>query len=221
MSGSVTQRWRARALALAVAVLGLLIYCSPSLGDETVQVCGSYANNVFTSSSVPGITATGRCPAPSYNGGGFGLSPSGTTTKGQTGRWQTTTPPGLVLVGATASQLVSAGVNDGGSFGGGFYWAGGGTGANDQTQGTLGMVFTSPSSYFGMQLVCGKATCTQPATLAVQTFSLYVRETSGPASAPRAACGRRPDGSGARGRSLRAVIRRLDSVLCRRLWPGS
>ena len=185
MSGWVTQSWRSRALALAVAGLALLIYCSPSLGDETVQVCGSYANNVFSSSSVPGITATGRCPAPSYNGGGFGLSPSGTTTKGQTGRWQTTTPPGLALVGATANQLVSAGVNDGGSFGGGFYWAGGGTGANDNTQGTLGMVFPSPSSYFGMQLVCGKATCTQPATLAVQTFSLYVRETSGPGfSAP-------------------------------------
>jgi hypothetical protein len=170
---------------LAVAALALLIYCSPSLGDETVQVCGSYDNNVFSSSSVPGISATGRCPAPSYNGGGFSLFPSGTTTKGQSGRWQTTTPPGLVLVGATANQLVSAGVNDGGDFGGGFYWAGGGTGANDTTQGTLGMVFPSPSSYFGMQLVCGKATCTQPATLAVQAFSLYVRETSGPGfSAP-------------------------------------
>jgi hypothetical protein len=185
MSGWVTKRWRARALALAVAALGLLIYCSSSLGDETVQVCGSYANNVFSSSSVPGIATTGRCPAPSYNGGGFSLFPSGTTTRGQTGRWQTTTPPGLELVGATANQLVSAGVNDGGDFGGGFYWAGGGTGANDQTQGTLGMVFPSPSSYFGMQLVCGKASCTQPATLAVQTFSLYVRETSGPGfSAP-------------------------------------
>ena len=47
------------------------------------------------------------------------------------------------------------------------------------------MLFPSPSSYFGMQLVCGKASCTQPATLAVQTFSLYVRETSGPGfSAP-------------------------------------
>jgi hypothetical protein len=63
-------------------------------------------------------------------------------------------------------------VNDGGDFGGGFYWAGGGTGVNDKTQGTLGMVFPSPSSYFGMQLVCGKATCTQPATFALQTFSL-------------------------------------------------
>ena len=185
MSGWITQHWRSRALALAVAALALLIYCSPSLGDETVQVCGSYDNNVFSSSSVPGISATGRCPAPSYNGGGFSLFPSGTTTKGQSGRWQTTTPPGLVLVGATANQLVSAGVNDGGDFGGGFYWAGGGTGANDTTQGTLGMVFPSPSSYFGMQLVCGKATCTQPATLAVQAFSLYVRETSGPGfSAP-------------------------------------
>ena len=47
------------------------------------------------------------------------------------------------------------------------------------------MVFSSPSSYFGMQLVCGKGTCKAPALLAVGAFSLYVRETSGPGfSAP-------------------------------------
>ena len=44
-----------------------------SLADETVQVCGSYANNVFARAQSPGITTTGQCPAPSYNGGGFGL----------------------------------------------------------------------------------------------------------------------------------------------------
>ena len=42
------------------------------------------------------------------------------------------------------------------------------------------MVFPSPSSYFGVQLVCGKSTCTQPAQIAIGAFSLYVRETSGP-----------------------------------------
>ncbi len=154
--------------------------CSSALADETVQVCGSYANNLFVSSSVAGITATGRCPAPSYNGGGFGLFNSGTTTKGQSGRWQTTAPAGLELVGATASQLVSVGVNDGADYGGGFYWAGGGAGTNDTSPSTMGMAFPSPSSYFGVQLVCGKGTCTQPAQIAIGAFSLYVRETSGP-----------------------------------------
>jgi hypothetical protein len=45
------------------------------------------------------------------------------------------------------------------------------------------MLFSSPSSYFGMQLVCGKATCNAPAQLAVGAFSLYVRETAGPSLA--------------------------------------
>jgi hypothetical protein len=171
---------RSLVLVLPSVAVVVLAYCSPSLADETVQVCGSYANNVFSPSSVPGIATTGRCPAPSYNGGGFGLYKSGTTTKGQTGRWQTTTPAGLELVGATANQIVSAGVNDGAGYGGGFYWAGGGTQTNDQTPSSVGMIFASPSSYFGMQLICGQGTCTNPAQLDVGAFSLYVRETSGP-----------------------------------------
>jgi hypothetical protein len=166
--------------SIVVVVIALFACCSPALADETVQVCGSYANNVFTSSTVPGIAATGRCPTPSYNGGGFGLFNTGTTARGQTGRWQTTTPAGLELVGATARQLASNGINDNQDYGGGFYWAGGGTGTNDQSPNNLGMVFSSPSSYFGMQLVCGRGTCTAPAQLTVGAFSLYVRETSGP-----------------------------------------
>jgi hypothetical protein len=176
----VSSRRRPLLLALVAAALGVLVWCASSFADETVQVCGSYGNNVFTSSTVPGISATGRCPTPSYNGGGFGLFNSGTTTKGQTGRWQTTTPAGLELVGATASQLVSYGVNDGTDYGGGFYWAGGGTGTNDHSPSTMGMVFPGPSSYFGVQLVCGKGTCTQAAGITIGAFSLYVRETSGP-----------------------------------------
>ena len=163
-----------------VALLAGLAFCSSAIADETVQVCGSYGNNVFASGSVAGISATGRCPTPSYNGGGFGLFNSGNTTKGQSGRWQTTAPGGLELIGATASQLVSTGINDGSDYGGGFYWAGGGVGTNDQSPSTLGMIFPSPSSYFGMQLVCGKGTCKAPALMAVGAFSLYVRETSGP-----------------------------------------
>ena len=177
---SITPRRRLARTGLVVGVLAGLAWCSPAMADETVQVCGSYGNNVFVSSTVPGITATGRCPTPSYNGGGFGLFNSGTTTKGKSGRWQTVAPAGLELVGATASQLVSVGVNDGGDYGGGFYWAGGGTGTNDKSPSTMGMVFPPPSSYFGVQLVCGKSTCTQPAQIAIGAFSLYVRETSGP-----------------------------------------
>jgi len=162
-----------------------LAWCSSAVADETVEVCGSNANNVFVSSSVLGITATGRCPTTSYNGGGFGLFNSGTTTRGEAGRWQTDAPSGLELIAVIVSQLVSVGVNDGTDYGGGFYWAGGGVGTNDQTPNIMGEVFPSPSSYFGMQLICGKGTCTQPAQIAVGAFAFDVRETSGPGfSAP-------------------------------------
>ena len=178
-----TLRQRAAFIALLVS----LGWCASAVADETVQVCGSFGNNVFTSGTVAGITATARCPTPSYNGGGFGLFNSGKTTLGQTGRWQTVAAAGLELVGATANQIVAAGVNAGtaGDFGGGFYWAGGGAAVNGSTPASAGWVFPSPSRYFGMQLICGKSTCTQPATFAVGAFSLYVRETSGPGfSAP-------------------------------------
>ena len=163
----------------AIAALVWLACCSAAFADETVQVCGSYANNVFSPSSVPGITATGRCPTPSYNGGGFGLFNSGTTTRGKRASWQTIAPAGLELVGATANQLVSYGINDNQDYGGGFYWAGGGVGTHDNSPSNMGMTF-GPSSYFGMQLVCGRGTCKAPAGLTVGAFSLHVRETSGP-----------------------------------------
>jgi hypothetical protein len=182
MPGSITKERLAR-LGILICCLAPLACSAVAVADETVQVCGSYGNAVFGSSSVPGIAATARCPTTSYNGGGFGLFNSGNPTRGQTGRWQTTAPAGLELLGATARQLVSTGVNDGFDYGGGFYWAGAGTGTNDQTPSTLGMLFSSPSSYFGMQLVCGKGTCKAPAQLTVGAFSLYVRETVGPSFA--------------------------------------
>jgi hypothetical protein len=169
--------------AVLATALGSLSCCASSSADETVRACGSYANTVFASSAVPAITASGRCPTLDYNGGGLALIASGIPTRGQAGRWQANAPGGLELVGATASGVISPGVNDtAGDFGGGFYWQGGGIETTDQTdQNTsVGMVFASPSSYFGIQLLCGKSTCTEPAQLAVAALSLYVRETVGP-----------------------------------------
>ena len=61
-------------------------------------------------------------------------------------------------------------------------WAGGGVATNDQTDQNpnVGMVFPAPSSYWGLQMVCGKATCSANALLAVQAVTLYVRETTPP-----------------------------------------
>src|SRR5450755_1068268 len=97
---SITRRWPALFNSGWLLAVALFVWCAPAHADETVQVCGSYANNVLAASTVAGITTTGQCPAPSYNGGGFGIFNSGTTSRGQAGRWQTTAPAGLEFVGA-------------------------------------------------------------------------------------------------------------------------
>ena len=170
------------ARAVAVAALIWLVAAAGALADETVQVCGSYANNVFVSGSpVTGITQSGTCPNPPYTANGFGLDSSGTSTRGQTGRWQANAPAGLAIVGASTNSMVSAGLNNqGGDFGGGFYWAGGVQTHDGET--ALG-VGPFSSGYFGFQLVCGVSKCTQPAQLDIGAISLYVRETTGPSFA--------------------------------------
>jgi hypothetical protein len=166
-----------------MTLVTFLTCCSSSLADETVQVCGSFANNVFAASSVPGLLAGATCPLEGNPGGGLALGAVGPTSAGQTARWQTVAPSGLQLVGATASGIFSSGVNDGLDYGGGFYWAGGGARVNLVTPSTLGMVFASPSNHFGMQLICGKSTCKTTSQFEVGAFSLYVRETIGPSFA--------------------------------------
>lgn len=171
------------ARVLAVAVVIWLVAAACALADETVQVCGSYANHVFAAGSrVPGIRQSGTCPNPPYTANGFGLDSSGTSTRGETGRWQANTPAGLAIVGASTNSMVSAGLNNrGGDFGGGFYWAGGGVQTHDGET-ALG-VGPFVSGYLGFQLVCGVSKCTQPAQLDIGAISLYVRETSGPSFA--------------------------------------
>jgi hypothetical protein len=169
--------------AVAMAAVIWLVAAAGAVADETVQVCGSYANDVFVAGApVAGITQSGTCPNPPYTANGFGLDASGTSTRGLTGRWQANAPAGLAIVGASTNSMVSTGLNNqGGDFGGGFYWAGGGVQTHDGE--TAVGVGPFSSGYFGFQLICGVSKCTQPAQLDIGAISLYVRETSGPSFA--------------------------------------
>src|SRR5450755_667360 len=171
---------RVESLSLLVFTVILLSVASVGRADETVQVCGSYANQVFARTPpVKGITVKGTCPNPPLTANGFALYSSGTSTRGTSAHWQASAPSGLAIVGASTNSMVSAGLNSpGGDFGGGFYWSGGGAQTHDsETSAGFGPIF---SSYFGFQLVCGVSNCTQPAQLDIGAISLYVRETSGP-----------------------------------------
>lgn len=93
-------------------------------------------------------------------------------------RWQADAPAGLAIVGAFTSSMTVAGLNAGSDdFGGGFYWSGGGPQTRDgQTQAWVG---SFASSYFGFQMICGKAACTQPAQFDIGALTLVVHENSG------------------------------------------
>jgi len=165
-------------------VLGCLMCSSKALADYAVQSCGSNPNFfVFGGgSSNPDIHAQEQCPVGSYNGAGLSVYNLGNASAGQRGYLQTTAPAGLEFVGASADQISSTGINDNAGWGGGFYWAGGGVQTNDQTDlnPNVGMMFAAPSSYWGLQMICGRAICNQDGDLAVQSVTLYVRETVGP-----------------------------------------
>jgi hypothetical protein len=169
----------------ALIAVAFLTWCGAALGNYDVQVCGSNPNYVFGgSASSSAITVQAKCPVGSYNGAGLAVlnTANQTATAGQVGRLQVDAPSGLELVGATANQISSVGVNDGEGWGGGFYWVGGGLETNDQTDlnPNVGMVFAAPSSYWGLQIICGWANCTDGGMLAVQSMTLYVQETVGP-----------------------------------------
>jgi hypothetical protein len=177
--------WRRAAAALAIAVTCAtvaIIVPSNARADEVVTVCGPNANNVFNHAAVFGINIGQSCPTASLGGGGMEIWSAGNhVAQGQHATWQATASAGLEIVGASIPNpgLLSAGVNDGEQYGGGFYWAGGGAQTHDgETSAGFGPFV---SSYLGFQLVCGVSTCTSGISqLDVGEINLYVRETAGP-----------------------------------------
>ena len=175
-----------RAATALVGLTGSLVIALAAAAvapaDELVTACGPYANNIFQHAAVFGINTIGSCPSPAYGGGGLAVTTAGNTVAaGQRAHWQATAPSGLTIVGASIPQpsLVSAGVNDGTQYGGGFYWAGGGAQTHDNESGASFGPFSS--SYFGFQLVCGANPCTTGIPqLDVGQITLQARETVGP-----------------------------------------
>ena len=179
MAASARSRSGLAAIA-ALMIAGVMLAMSQGAkADEVLQVCGPYGNGaLFGPIPDAAFKESATCPDAAYSGGGFAINAT-STTKGQAGKLQIVAPAGFTLVGATATGIVSAGLNDGGDYGGGFYWSSGSAQTNDQTGRSLSMSFAA-SNVFGMQVVCGKASCTAPAQLNVGAYSLQAHETVGP-----------------------------------------
>ena len=80
--------------------------------------------------------------------------------QGQHATWEADAPLGLLITGVSIGpyQMYSNEVNDGHSWGGGFYWAGGGAETFDTT--TQYSVSGLYSGYFGFQVICGLSNVT-------------------------------------------------------------
>jgi hypothetical protein len=191
---------RTRALiscaAFAAAVIAIAFVCSVASADYTLYSCGQYYNEGVFRAVLPAggsvLTAGSGCPAAGGDTGyGLASSPTISASPGHRGAWEADAPSGLEIVAASvpANSLYPTGLNDGGEWGGGVYWQGGGAQLSDST-GNAGTWSGFASSYFGFQIVCGPNRCQagtahDVAALSVNSVSLSVRETSGPSlSAP-------------------------------------
>jgi hypothetical protein len=93
-------------------------------------------------------------------------------------RFEADAPPGLAIIAAQVGMAWVLNVNNGQGWGGGSYWAGGGRGWYD------GQVFANEglfnSSYYGFQLICGWAHCTNRGAILLNSAQLTALETTGP-----------------------------------------
>ncbi|MHB8659599.1 MAG: hypothetical protein ACYC91_16940 [Solirubrobacteraceae bacterium] len=171
----------AAALAVAAAGLSAAPGSAQAVGNLTVTTCGA---GIFAPHTVSGISTIFYCPPGTNAPPGMSVLPGpGTVSAGQRAGWQANAPTGLSITGASiaANEMYSIHINDGQSWGGGFYWAGGGAGSSDGMNHYNVAGLNSP--YFGFQIVCGWSTCsgsTHPAQLTVESINLSATETQGP-----------------------------------------
>lgn len=173
-----------RAVVPAVAVL-ITVLVAPAAaygaGSLTVSTCGA---GIFNHAAVFGINTSIYCPPGSNIPPGMTImTGQNVVSQGTHANWQANTPSGFLITGAAIApgQMYSFKINDGNSWGGGFYWAGGGAQVFDTTN--QFNVSGLGSSYFGFQIVCGLSKCDgtkETGQVTVYSVNLYATETQGP-----------------------------------------
>ena len=152
-------------------------------GTFEFDTCQGYTlnNGEFIPHADRGMKANDNCGQPWPNGtnlavqSGPGVVPAGTHAS-----WGVTAPPGLSIVAAVVPEIHSYNVNMGTGWGGGFFYGGSGSAINFSTA-SFGAFMNS--SYFGFQIVCGKATCnggTYLGFITVSSIRLSILENTGP-----------------------------------------
>jgi hypothetical protein len=135
--------------------------------------------SAFFSGNDPGVWTQNVCPS----GSGMALSAvTGGVSGGARAYFQTNAPPGITINSAWIPNLWVYNVNNNEGWGGGDYWAGGGSAWTSGQTGhsTENVVPNINSSYYGFQLKCGWSVCNNPASIVVYGVQLQATENQGP-----------------------------------------
>jgi|GEM_PF-1918974 len=176
---------------------------SAAAADETVMACDIYGNHLSSIPSAPsGFRVASRCPGepasrpPATGGMAIWPVPNKTVRRGASVRWVVRAPAGLLIESVYIPHMYAAGLNDGGPWHGGFFWAGGSggvsatSGATTWTSAKNHGRFTWPgggSRYFGWRIVCASTRCSTSRAsvwLSVEELELRVAETQQPSIMP-------------------------------------
>lgn len=168
-------------LALAVA----LVCASPAAAGQYTVTFNAYANQPSGCGvwSMNGSTTFGYNPPCSgsplgFYGGGCGSSACAEPAGARIGM-QTTAPAGVAITSAFVSPYYIYDINNNTGWGGGSYYAGGGSGWHD------GDVFENDasfnSSYWGFQMICGWSSCSNFGGIYLNSIQLTATENQGPA----------------------------------------
>ena len=176
--------WAKRLLGALVAmtivgapVAGLVVPDSASAGTVTLTYNANGGPGCDAGFSLYGGSPFG------YGGGctgwPIGMQGGGSQfTSGMRIAWQTNAPPGIAINSASVALYDVTNVNNGQGWGGGSYFAGGGGGWHNGDAYEFDNSFSS--GYWGFQMICGWAHCTNFGMIYANTITLTATENQGP-----------------------------------------
>ena len=164
--------WTAAALTVVAMMVGVLGASPATAGLLAVNVNADANGSGCGVFRVALDNSGGRIP---YNapcsGRAMGITAWGTgAVAGDRVQFEADAPPGIAIIAANVDPLEITNVNNGQGWGGGAYWAAGGAGwYSGDTHENEGLF---NSSYWGFQLICGWARCTNPGSMLLNTIQL-------------------------------------------------
>ena len=136
--------------------------------DNQAPGCGVWAMN--------GLTTFGYDPP--CSGEPLGFYGGGAMPAGARIGMQTNAPPGVAIIAALVDPYEIENINDNQGWGGGSYYAGGGSGWGSGAAVESDSGFSS--SYWGFQMICGWSSCSNFGSIYLNSIQLTAEEDQGP-----------------------------------------